>query len=259
MRFPLAFTTLLHLAGATGGSNDLCRTDVPSQDATDVPRKFGLLLFRGVDILDVLGPDEVLMQLGRMYRIERALIAETLDPVTSEPLLPFMNALNSSTWTQIVPTHTYDTASELDVLLVPGGAGARNPALNTTIEFLRDRFPKVKYFMTVCTGAMLAAKAGILDGKNATTNKQAWKSVTAAGPNTNWIGDARWVVDGKIWTASGVAAGIDAMVAFVKCTWGEAVIKNVTTAMEYVANPNPQDDPFAVYPNGTYINPDVLS
>lgn len=218
-----------------------------------------MVLFRAVDPLDFMGPDEVLLHLGLYYQIERAFIAETMDPITSQPQLATMNKHNSSTWTQIQPTHTFDTAPDLDVLLVPGGAGTRDPNLNRTIDFIRATFPKVKYFMTVCTGAILAAKAGVLDGKRATTNKQAWNTVVPTGPKTQWIGDARWVVDGKVWTSSGVAAGIDAMVAFIECTWGAAVTRNITAAMEYITHSNPYDDPFAVYPNGTYINPDVVS
>lgn len=185
------------LAFASCQSPAKCRNSTAFEDATDVPRKFGFILFRGIDPLDVMGPNEVLFTLGRFYRIDVALIAETLDLVTSEPQLAAMNRHNSSTWTQIKPTHTYDTAPDLDVLIVPGGAGTRNPALNSTIDFINTTFPKVKYLMTVCTGAMLAAKAGVLDGRNATTNKQAWLTVVPTGPKTNWIGDARYVVDGK--------------------------------------------------------------
>lgn len=259
MLFLIFLTYLTLVVNGSGLAQTECRKDVPPQDATDVPRRFGVVLFRGADPLDYMGPDEVLFTLGRFYHIERAFIAETLDPITSQPQLAAMNKYNSSTWTQIIPTHTFATAPDLDVLLVPGGAGTRNPNLNTTIDFLRTTFPKVKHFMTVCTGAMLAAKAGILDGKNATTNKQAWKTVLPTGPETNWIGDARWVVDGNVWTSSGVAAGIDAMLSFIRCTWGEAVTKNITAAMEYIEHPDPYDDPFAVYPNGTYIDPSVIS
>ena len=70
---------------------------------------------------------------------------------------------------------------------------------------MREAYQDVKYLMTVCTGAGIAARAGILDGKNATTNKAAWNETTALGPNVKWISHARWVVDGNIWTTSGVS------------------------------------------------------
>ena len=68
---------------------------------------------------------------------------------------------------------------------------------------------------------MVAARSGILDGRRATTNRAAWITATATGPNTTWVGDERWVVDGNVWTSSGVSAGIDAMVAFLACFYGE--------------------------------------
>ena len=116
-----------------------------------------------------------------------------------------MNSKNSSFWPKILPTHTFATAPELDVLLVPGGAGVRAPDVKNITDFIADRYPSLEYLITVCTGAGLAAKSGVLDGRRATTNKSAWSTVTAWGPNVNWIRQARWVVDGNIWTASGVS------------------------------------------------------
>jgi len=253
----IAVSTALLYAVTTAQTVEECREDTPTPNATDVPYRFGIVLFRAADPIDYMGPDEVLFTLGRYTHVERSFIGEKLDPVTSEPLMP--NRFNSSTWVSILPTHTFATAPEVDVLLVPGGAGARNPNLTTTIDFVRDTFPKVKYLMTVCTGAMIAAKAGILDGRRATTNKQAWLQVIALSNTTEWIGDARWVVDENVWTASGVASGIDAMLAFVRCKFGPALARNVTNAMEYMANSDPTNDPWAVYPNGTYIDPTLLT
>ena len=61
--------------------------------------------------------------------------------------------------------------------------------------------------LTVCTGAGLAARAGLLDGKKATTNKAAWDWATSQGQATAWQKEARWVEDGNVWTSAGVTAG----------------------------------------------------
>jgi putative intracellular protease/amidase len=94
-------------------------------------------------------------------------------------------------------------------LIIPGGIGSRAPAplLNNTITLVKERYPTFQYLITVCTGAGIAARAGVLDGKHATTNKRAWDETTALGPKVKWIRQARWVTDGNIWTTSGVAAG----------------------------------------------------
>lgn len=84
------------------------------------------------------------------HTLNLSLIAETLDPVTTKLTMPTLG--NSSFAETIVPTHTFSTAPELDVLFVPGGAGTRSPNLNSTIEFVRERYPGLKYLVTVCTG-----------------------------------------------------------------------------------------------------------
>ncbi|KAF7311969.1 DJ-1 protein/PfpI family protein [Mycena indigotica] len=225
---------------------------IPDADDNTVPRRFGFLLYRATDPLDFLGPSEVLFTLGRFAHVDLFYIAETLDLVSTELVPPATNPYNSTVWTTIAPTHTYDNPPPgLDVLVIPGGPGARAPT-PATLDFVRKTYPNLDYFMTVCTGAMIAARAGVLEGKNATTNRAAWLAVKATGPNTNWIGDERWVVDGNIWTSSGVAAGIDAMVAFIACFWGETLTNKTLLAMEYFRHPDPTNDPFAVWPNGTY-------
>ena len=139
-----------------------------------------------------------------------------------------MNRMNSSSYFEVLPTTTLANAPDLDVLIVPGGVGSRAPDLNSTIRFIEERYPKVKYLISVCTGALLLSKAGVLDGRNATTNKRAYTSVVATNDKVNWVPEARWVTDGNIWTTSGVSAGIDGIIAFIKCIYGEEVATSIS-------------------------------
>ena len=187
------------------------------------------MLFQAFEPLDVFGPYEALFTLSRMRRIDIAWLAETMDPVTTAPQSPAMNKLNSSAFMTIPPTHTFANApSDIEVLLVPGGAGARAPNLNATLDYISDVYPKLKYLITVCTGSMVVARTGLLSGVRTTTNKAAWKSVVATDPSAHWIPRARWAVDGNIWSSSGVAAGIDATLAWISCHYGDDVATSVT-------------------------------
>jgi putative intracellular protease/amidase len=123
-----------------------------------------------------------------------------------EPALPALNRMNSSFWYSINPTHTYaNPPTDIDVLLIPGGAGAQFLNVTTQVDFVRETYPKVKYLITICTGAGIAARAGVLDGKSATTNKKAWAQVTGVGEKVRWRSPARWVRDGNVWSSSGVS------------------------------------------------------
>lgn len=218
----------------------------PETPAPALPKQYGVLLFPAFEPLDVFGPLDALQILSRKYKMDLALISTTLDPVTTQPRAPSMNPMNSSFFLSVLPTHTVEDAPDLDVLIVPGGLGTRAPDLNSTIDFIRTAYPKLQYLITICTGAGLAARAGVLDGKRATTNKASWAGTTAHGPKVQWQGQARWTVDGNIWTSSGVSAGIDATLAFVGQVYGEDVATGLANSMEYERHLDPTRDPFAV-------------
>ncbi|KAK7700889.1 hypothetical protein SLS57_011936 [Botryosphaeria dothidea] len=216
-----------------------------------VPVNFGMLLFPAFQALDVFGPLDALNILSWQQPMNLYLISDTLDPVSTKPISASMNKLNSNFSQSIVPTHTHATAPPLDVLLVPGGLGTRAPAsdLAATIAYINTTFPSLQHLITICTGAGLAARAGVLDGLDATTNKRAWNATTALGPGVHWIAEARWVraAGGKVWTSSGVSAGIDATLAWMEEVFGEGVAEEVSVGMEYERVRDWRDDPFAGY------------
>lgn len=208
-------------------------------DNSSLPVNFGVLVFPAFQALDVFGPLDTLNMLSLLHRMNLYVIAETLDPVSTSPRSPAMNTTGSNFGERIVPTHTFATAPALDVLIIPGGAGTRAGALlDPAREYIKTAFPSLKYLLTVCTGSALAASTGILDGRNATSNKAAWVWATGQGPNVNWVPRARWTVDGNIWTTSGVAAGMDGTFAFVKEVYGQEAFEWIRNKVEYM----PQED-----------------
>ncbi|KAK3321466.1 class I glutamine amidotransferase-like protein [Cercophora scortea] len=226
-------------------------TTIPTSTQTTNPQppplSYAILLFRAFDLLDVNGPLSPLQLLAHSYPLTLSLLARTLDPVTTRPASPSMNPHNASFWPSLTPTHTFATAPEnLDVLIVPGGLGSRSPDLEPEIAYLRAAFPKVRYLITICTGAGVAARAGVLDGRRATTNKRAWGEITAMGPGVRWVAPARWVVDGHIWSSSGVTAGLDLIYAFIKEMYpdGHELAATIAGGSEYEPH-NSTYDPFS--------------
>lgn len=220
-----------------------------------IPKRYGIVLFPAFDTTDVTGPLEVLNFIGLLHSTDVALLSDTLDPVSPEPKM--MNKLNSSVWAPIVPTHTFDTAPEIDVLIVPGGPGARNPNITAVLDFIGRTAPNTKHVLNICTGSGISAKAGIMGGRKATTNKSAWTTITAYGPNTTWIPKARWVEDNSaeppIWSSSGVTSGFDMMLQFVETFYSLQNATYISRLIEHVRITDPNNDPFAVNVDGTIL------
>ncbi|MCJ1263418.1 hypothetical protein MMC22_003288 [Lobaria immixta] len=211
------------------------------------PKSIGCLLFPGFQALDLFGPLDALNIISRTQPLSICLLSRTLDPVSNiaPPSVPLPATASPTFGQSVVPTHTLASHPPLDVLLVPGGLGTRSPDLEPELDFLRTVYPSLRYLITVCTGSGLAARAGVLDGRQATTNKAAFATVAAWGRSTRWIAQARWVVDGNVWTSSGISAGLDVTFAWIKHVWGEDVAGEAAVRMEYERHLDASWDPFA--------------
>jgi len=200
--------------------------------ANDGKRRLGVLLYPVFELLDVFGPLEMFGILSD--RVEIAVVAERAGPVAS------------AQGPEVVATYDFATCPPLDLLLVPGGFGTRTEASNPAIlGFVRERAPRAEVAMSVCTGSLLYAAAGLLDGKRATTNKMFFSEVADAVPAVEWVREARWVEDGRYVTSSGVSAGIDMGLAVIAKLWGEKTAEDLALATEYEWHRDAAWDPFA--------------
>jgi putative intracellular protease/amidase len=134
----------------------------------------------------------------------------------------------------------------LDILLVPGGVGTRQEATNEKLlEWLRLRGATAQVVTSVCTGAALLARAGLLEGRRATSNKSVFRWVASQGISITWVPEARWVEDGPFFTSSGVSAGIDMTLAVIARLEGPDEAARIADRMEYARHEDASWDPFA--------------
>lgn len=132
-----------------------------------------------------------------------------------------------------------------DVLMVPGGWGVRSilnhaDARAALVEWLKAMDTRVGLMTSVCTGAALLAATGLLDGKVATTNHQAFAMAVGQGPLVLWDNVARWVDAGRYVTSAGVSAGTDMAFYLVQRLAGRAVAEQAALAAEYDWHRDPQ-------------------
>jgi putative intracellular protease/amidase len=179
-----------------------------------------VLLFDDFETLDVFGPVEIFGRLKDLFRIRFA----SLDGVmirnyhgVSHPTVPLA-----------------ELEKDTDIFLIPGGYGTRTLVdEGPWIDAIRATAEHASYVLTVCTGTALLARTGLLDGREATSNKKAFQWVVGNGPEVRWNKRARWVVDGKYFTSSGVTAGMDMSLGFIEIIHGSALAEQVAKDIEY--------------------------
>lgn len=191
-----------------------------------------VILFDHYETLDVFGSIEILGRLPEHFVIDYYSID---------------GGIKTSTQGVSISTRKLTGMDyEFDILLIPGGMGTRkeidNPKLIGMIKNLSDQS---RYTLTVCTGSALLAKTKLLDGKVATSNKRAFDWVKSTRKEVKWKEKARWVVDGKYYTSSGVSAGMDMTLGFVNDILGAGYAERVANEMEYEWNRNPDNDIFS--------------
>jgi transcriptional regulator GlxA family with amidase domain len=207
------------------------------------PLRVGALLYPSFELLDVFGPLEMFATLGAT-RVRIHMIAERAGPV------PSAMAGDGPLGPSAMAEYGFADAPPLDLLLVPGGFGTvpqlENEAL---LEFLRVRSRTTPTIASVCTGSALLAKAGLLDGRRATSNKQFFTLAASQSAAVEWVEAARWVDTGAIVTSSGVSAGMDMALAIIARLFGADAAEQVAAATEYTWHRDADLDPFAAQLN----------
>jgi cyclohexyl-isocyanide hydratase len=183
------------------------------------PLQLGLLIYPGMTLLDLVGPQATLGLHGETH-----LLWKTLDPVRSD------------TGITVLPTTTFaGCPADLDVLFVPGGFGTTAAMHDADLlAFLAERGKTARYITSVCTGAVILGAAGLLDGYKAATHWATYDALEALGVDGV---HSRVVVDRNRVTGGGVTAGLDFGLTLLAELRGETVAKMAQLMLEYDPQP----------------------
>ncbi len=174
----------------------------------------GFYLQDGVEVLDFAGPMEVFSYAG--FNI--VTISKTTDPIRSQRSLT------------VIPDYSIDDAPQVDIIATFGGNAAR-AFDEEVVQWMKTR--QSDYYFSVCTGAFLLSKAGLLDGLKATTFHSAIDDLQDISPSTEVLRDVRFVDNGTVITTAGISAGIDGALHMVYKLLGPSAAERIAENMEY--------------------------
>ncbi|MEB3277443.1 MAG: DJ-1/PfpI family protein [Lyngbya sp.] len=188
-------------------------------------RNVGILLFNDVEVLDFAGPFEVFsvtseLNENKPFRVYT--VAETPEKIRAK------NGLS------VNPEYTFTDCPSPHILIIPGGIGSREAMKNSNIlNWVKTCSQDAELVLSVCTGALILAKVGLLDGLRATTHHQAFDLLREFAPKTEVVENQRYVDEEKIMTAGGISAGIDLSLYVVAKLLGQEIALKTTQYMEY--------------------------
>ena len=180
-----------------------------------------------MEALDFAGPYEVFTVAGELGEGHPFSVFSV--GVTGEP------AVGRGGFT-VLPTYAIDDAPPPDLLVVPGGAGARALMKNDAVlDYVRERAAEVEQLLSVCTGALVLGAAGLLDGRSATTHHDCYEELAAISPRIDVGRGQRFVRSSPtILTSAGVSAGVDLALHVVQLLAGQQTRERTVTEMEWM-------------------------
>ncbi|PFT26486.1 AraC family transcriptional regulator [Bacillus thuringiensis] len=185
----------------------------------------GIFLFNDVEVLDFAGPFEV-------FSVTEANEEKPFTVYTVSQNGEMITARNGL---KVKPDYSIENLPPIDILIIPGGLGAREYEIKNevVIKWIHQQMKEVKLMTSVCTGALLLAKTGLLDGLKATTH---WASIQAFKkdfPNVEVMENVKFVDEGHIITSAGISAGINMSFHIVKNLLGVEIAEETAKSMEY--------------------------
>ena len=181
------------------------------------PLRVAILIFEGVQIIDYTGPYEVFGQ-GQCQVVT---VAKTAAPIST------------SMGMRVTPAHSFADCPAPDILVIPGGGVDTVENDAAAISWLRERAQGAQFVLSVCNGAFILAKTGLLDGLTATTFYGLLDEFDERYPKVTAVRDRRYVDNGKFVTTAGISSGIDGSLHVIEKLRGRSMAQRVALNMEY--------------------------
>ncbi|OTX91125.1 AraC family transcriptional regulator [Bacillus thuringiensis] len=185
----------------------------------------GIFLFNDVEVLDFAGPFEV-FSVTEVHE-EKPFTVYTVSQ--NGEMITARNGL------KVKPDYSIEDLPPVDILIIPGGKGVRENEVKNDIiiNWVRQQMKEVKLMTSVCTGALLLAKAGLLEGLKATTHWASIQTFKKDFPNVEVMENVKFVDEGHIITSAGISAGINMSFHIVKNLLGVEIAEETAKSMEY--------------------------
>ncbi|NRS48678.1 DJ-1/PfpI family protein [Brevibacillus sp. HB2.2] len=189
--------------------------------------RVGIFLFDDVEVLDFAGPFEVFS----VTSMEN----DSHTPFRVETVSEKGNMIQALNGLKVQPDYSFANMPAFDILIIPGGIGAREREVHNerVIQWIREQMQKVELMASVCTGAFLLAKAGLLSGKKATTHWASLDRMEKEFPEVVVQRGVKFVDEGNIVTSAGISAGINMSFHIIKRLVGAEVAEQTAKIMEY--------------------------
>ncbi len=184
-------------------------------------KRVAIFIFNGVQIIDYAGPYEVFGQAG----FEVFTVAEKVEPITTVMGM------------RVIPSYDFSNHPAANVVLIPGGEVAQHQDKPNVIKWIRENTERAEAVLSVCNGAFFLAKAGLLDGLEATTFASLIDGLQAAAPKAKVVSNKRFVDNGKIITSAGLSSGMDGALHVIAKLIGKGWAQTVATNLEYNWDP----------------------
>ncbi len=202
-----------------------CLAEQPAAPPTPAdhhrPLNVAILVFDHVEPLDFMGPAEVFWAADNARAFHVYTVSASRDPVTVGNMM------------QVIPKYTIADCPKPDVLVIPGGAPGAVTANADLMKWIKQTAAVTRCTLSVCSGALVLAEAGLLDGLEVTSHHNVIGALRKAAPRATVVTGRRFVDNGKIVTSAGVSAGIDAALHVVAIFRGKQIADQTRDYLEY--------------------------